>query len=191
MAVWMHTTKKEKRKLRNKEVPLRYSGLDSNNKTTTKTTRELQTLQKRRLQEGNKAQTLSSTNQRSQVFTLNVLCIYGWPLVCCGNWSGGEWPWRWDVTCPKGWSSNLVAEPPLFLIFLKRCYIHQAEGQAGAMVKYCPLLPRDLVFNVACIRILCIEPCGDKGGPHLPWKILVLGLSFFYIHLVASPRSQM
>jgi hypothetical protein len=41
----MHTAKKQKRKLR-KKVPLRYSSPISNNTSTTKTTPELQALQK-------------------------------------------------------------------------------------------------------------------------------------------------
>jgi hypothetical protein len=65
--------KKEEKKLRNKKVPLRHSGPDNNNITTTKTTPEFQTRQKRRLQEGNRAEAPSSPDRRSQVFTLKIV----------------------------------------------------------------------------------------------------------------------
>jgi hypothetical protein len=61
-----HNGSKKKTKKTNKQkIPLRYSGPDSNSTTTIKTTLELQTLQKRRLHEGNSAQAPSSLDQRS------------------------------------------------------------------------------------------------------------------------------
>jgi hypothetical protein len=72
MAVRMDPAKKEKETKKRKD-PLQYSSLSSNNTSTTKTTPELQALQKRCLQEGNSAQALSSPDQRSWVFTLKIV----------------------------------------------------------------------------------------------------------------------
>jgi hypothetical protein len=56
----MHTTKK----IHKRKVLLRYSSPSNNGTSTTKTTPELQTLQKRRLQKGNSAQTSSPPDQK-------------------------------------------------------------------------------------------------------------------------------
>jgi hypothetical protein len=68
----MDPTKKEKETKKRKD-PLQYSSPSNNNTSTTKTTPELQALQKRRLQEGNNAQVPPSFDQRSWVFTLKIV----------------------------------------------------------------------------------------------------------------------
>jgi hypothetical protein len=59
-----HSQKKEK-KTKKQKAPLQYLGPNNSNTSTAKTTPEIQTLQKRRLQEGNSALTPSSPDQRS------------------------------------------------------------------------------------------------------------------------------
>jgi hypothetical protein len=65
----MHPAKK----LSKEKDPLRYSKLSGNNTSATKTTLEIQALLKQRLQEGNSAQSPSSLDQRSWVFTLKIV----------------------------------------------------------------------------------------------------------------------
>jgi hypothetical protein len=72
MAVRMDPAKKEKETKKRKD-PLQYSSPSSNNTSTTKTTPELQALQKLRLQEGNSAQVSPSSDQRSWVFILKIV----------------------------------------------------------------------------------------------------------------------
>jgi hypothetical protein len=67
-----HNQKNEKNTTKIKD-PLQYSNPSSNNTSTTKTTPELQALQKRRLQKENSAQALLSPDQRSYVFTLKIV----------------------------------------------------------------------------------------------------------------------
>jgi hypothetical protein len=68
----MDPAKKEKETKKRKDS-LQYSSPSSNNTSTTKTTPELQALQKRRLQEWNSAQAPLSPDQRSWVFTLKIV----------------------------------------------------------------------------------------------------------------------